>query len=248
MSGFVLTWGMPVYENLIFVYDKGLAFRDTDNETILLEWKNIKHIYNLGRYNNLMVIDKKDQPFGGRVLPDNHFSNASEKIKCIWETWRRKIPDAEQIKRFRYPDISSEKNEATISSILFGGPLFRFTFLLFLLLSIIDISILYIAIFVLLCHLFTAIPNLINLQKPKAIEVYFSQDIFNVVYDDKSVKNLYINNISKYNLDDPHKVGTIIFRNGTKLQNLDRVSYWPLLQEQLLSKLESSEKNVGKSM
>jgi hypothetical protein len=225
----------------IFLDEEGLVFRDTSDRRVY-KWQNIRHIYHLDRYNDLKVIDKEGQTSVGRVLSDENFSNIPEKIKCIWEMWRNRITDAEKINTFKYPDLSSQKDAISVSSILLGGSFFRGFLIFFLLLGIIDPRVLILALILLLCQLWSAVPNLIELRRVKVKVICFYEGGLDLIYDDNRIKTFNISNIEEYNLEEPRKAVMIVFSDGTKLKNLDRFSYWVVLREHLLSKLHSPEK------
>src|SRR3989304_1256836 len=100
----IFTFGGARYENLIFVNENELIFRDTNDDRKVCKWEHIRHIYHVDKYNNLAVIDEHGHITIGSALPDHKFRISSDKIRYIWETWRRKIPDAERINTFKYPD------------------------------------------------------------------------------------------------------------------------------------------------
>jgi len=91
--------------------------------------------------------------------------------------------------------------------------------------------------------------SLIYLKKyfeKKVKEIFLSGYTINVMYDDQTIRSFNILGIRKFKLQNPNNIGTIILGDGTKIKHVDRVSYWPILQEYLLSKLEPSEKPENK--
>jgi len=221
-------------EVLIFVNNEGLILRDISNEPILLKWEDISYIYHLGRYNILSIIDSQGHAFSGKVLPDSHFSTKSEKISYIWRTWNSGTPNANEMDTFKYHIPESNKGELEIGSLLFGGPFLGGFMVFILIMSIFKVELLPIVLGYFILCLFIAIPALLEGRRPCMDTVHFSNSILTVTYDDGSCKNFKISDIKKHSLNNPRKSKAIIFTDGTKLKNFDRLSYWVVLKDRLI--------------
>jgi len=62
-----------------------------------------------------------------------------------------------------------------------------------------------------------------------------------VLYQDGSKKIFNARDIKSCRLAYPRYTGRIIFKDGTILGHLERVSYWPILRGYLLSKLDQKQ-------
>ena len=120
-----------------------------------------------------------------------------------------------------------------IWSILLGSPLLRVLLVLFLFLSIFNAIFLLIALIYLALRLYTGLPILSEIKR-SGITIHFSDNILTVAYDDGSRKNFKISDIKKHNLNDPHKSKTLVFTDGTKLKNFDKLSHWVVLKDRLI--------------
>jgi hypothetical protein len=67
-------------------------------------------------------------------------------------------------------------------------------------------------------------------------------DFLKVSFVDGGTEELPLQSIRRYAFDINAYSAFIVFSDGTKLIHLERVSYWPILREYLLSKLEPSGK------
>ena len=220
-------------EILIFVNEEGLILRDVSDESTRHKWEDIRHIYHFTRYNVLSIIDSQGDAFVGKVLPDDHFNTKSEKIRYIWKMWKNGTPNANEIDTFKYHIPGSNKGELNIWSILLGSPLLRVLLVLFLFLSIFNAIFLLIALIYLALRLYTGLPILSEIKR-SGITIHFSDNILTVAYDDGSRKNFKISDIKKHNLNDPHKSKTLVFTDGTKLKNFDKLSHWVVLKDRLI--------------
>lgn len=78
---------------------------------------------------------------------------------------------------------------------------------------------------------------------PKSFcRISITEDSLTVNFVDGSIRSFYLQNVKRYYFAVKARNAFIVLCDGTKLFHLERVSYWPILREYLLLKLETSEK------
>jgi len=244
------------YREIIDISEEGIIFKVIRRKT-LYEWEKIIHIFRWTRFNMLTVVDDEGNVSTGNVFPDKSFRKASEKVKYIWNVWRNRIIDARQINSFEYSQWCRQKElQLTLQNFILGfgvGLCFMglgiYIFLTEDWRNWKEFESYFAPVGGILFGLFAlwfGIYNLLKRIRKKITTMSFDADDIQVLYDNGSVDIFNIRNIKKYLLENPRNIGTLIFENGTKLQHLDRMSYWPVLRERLLSRLEPSEENKDK--
>jgi len=73
--------------------------------------------------------------------------------------------------------------------------------------------------------------------------IILGDSILNVCFTNGRTREFSISEIEKCFFKPTAKNAYVIFSDGTRLVHLERISYWPILREYLLSKLEPSAKN-----
>lgn len=237
------------FEDTVTVSKEGLTFEKPKNKR-LYKWEEITNIFNWLRASVICIIDAQGNVNCGNIGPSN-FKTYDEDLNYIWQEWFNNIPAKETIKSFEYPHwcIKKEKGLAirNVFEGICGGIVIWGLGTLCLALNIVDS--LKAWVFLVsggIVGLLFFIWSLVNFKKYigrnfKHISVTGS--IINVIYEDGTTCSYNIPSVRKVKLHSPANIEAIIFENGTKIKHLDRVSYWPILRDYLLSKLEPTEKN-----
>jgi len=237
---------------VIDISEDGLTFRDIKRKTFC-QWESITHIFRWSLFNLLVVIDVDGNVSIGNAYPDSTFRKSSEKVKYIWNVWRNKILDAQDITKFEYSRWCRRKElpmflSNAILGVGFGLCVIGLTVYIFATedweagAEFRSFFALIAGVMLSLYALGFGIHNLLEHLRKKLREISLLEDGLQVVYDNGAITNLDINKIRKYHLENPRNIGTLIFEDGTKLRNLDRLSHWVILREYLLSKLEPKER------
>lgn len=239
------------YNKIIHVSDEGLIFKDTRTE-VLKKWDQIKHIFRWTRFNVLVVIDKNGDVSVGNAFADKSFQTSSQKIANIWDTWKIKLKNAQPVDMFEYPNWCNQEESYIASQNIFWGLGAGVVFLFFSIKIFFDedwrkweglheyIGPFGGIMFALYCF-WCVICSFILRTKRKISKLHLDGNSLRVAYNNGSIDVLDIRDIKKCRLKNPRNWGYIVFQNGTKLKALDRLSYWPVLQEHLLSILEQKQ-------
>jgi hypothetical protein len=239
------------YKKIIHVSDEGLIFKDTRTE-VLKKWDQIKHIFHWTRSNLLVVIDKNGDVLAGNAFPDKSFQKSSQKVGYIWDTWKIRLKNAQPIGMYEYPNWCSQEESYIASQNIFWGLGAGVVLLFFSIKIFFDedwrkweglheyIGPFVGIMFSLYCFWCVAYSFVLR-SRMKIKKLDLDGNSLRAAYNNGSIDVLDIRDIKKYRLKNPRNWGYIVFQNGTKLKALDRLSYWPVLQEHLLSKLEQKQ-------
>lgn len=236
------------YNKIIHVSEEGLFFRGPGSRD-LRKWEQIKHIFSWTRFNLLVVIDKNGDILVGNALPDKSFQKSSQKVSYILDAWKNSLKNAQPIDIFEYPDWCNKEESYIASQNIFWGLGAGVVLLFFSIKIFFDeyrktweglhdyIAPICGILFALYCFLTVACSYFIRTKrKITKLELYGNN--LRVAYHNGNIDVLDIRDIKKYSLNNPRNWGYIVFQNGTKLKALDRLSYWPILQEHILSIIE----------
>jgi len=81
--------------------------------------------------------------------------------------------------------------------------------------------------------------NVIKIKSKMIDIVKFNESTLEVIYDDGSNRICDLSQVKKHTLKDHYSKGKLVFRDGFVLENLERVSYWPILRKKILLRLQS---------
>lgn len=236
------------YNKMIYVSEEGLSFRGPGSRD-LKKWEQIKHIFRWTRFNILVVIDKSGDVLVGNALPDKSFQKSLKKVEYIFDTWKIKLKNSQPIDIFEYPNWCNQEESYIASQNIFWGLSAGVVLLFFSIKIFFDedwrkweglreyIAPLGGILFAIYCFWTVACSFVIRSER-KITKLELDGNNLRVAYNNGSIDVLDIRDIKKYRLKSPRNWGYIVFQNGTKLKALDRISYWPVLQEHLLSKVE----------
>lgn len=237
------------FEDTVTVSKEGLTFEKPKSKRSY-KWEEITNIFNWLRASVLCIIDIHGNVNCGNIGPSS-FRTYEEDIMYIWQEWFKNTPSKDKITSFKYPHwcLKKEKGLAIRNTFegICGGIVGWGLGILCLALNIIDsLKAWVLLVFVGIAGLLFFIWSLVNFKK--YMEKIFhhisvAANTINVIYEDGTTCSYNIPSVRKVKLQNPANIGTIIFENGTKIKHLDRVSYWPILREYLLSKLEPVEKH-----
>jgi hypothetical protein len=188
----------------------------------------------------LVDVNKDDQvtykKFDGR--------KAYDKFTELWHEWSSGIKREDNNWCFEYPVWDSVKHYKDVITIeiLAGVPL---VFVFVLCAFSTELRTINVApiLFIIPGLILTAcLVSLYHLRKrTKFHKICVINNRLRVNFIDGSIKDLGFENIKRYAFDINAYSSFIVFGDNTKLAHLERVSYWPILREYLLSNLEASE-------
>jgi len=238
------------YNKMIHVSEEGLLFRGPGSRD-LRKWEQIKHIFSWTRFNLLVVIDKNGDVSVGNACPDRSFGKSSQKVVYIWDAWKNRLKNEQPIYTFDYPNWCSKEESYIASENIFWGLGAGVVVLFFSIKIFFDedwrnweglrgyVAPLGGILFALYCF-WTVACSFVIRSKKKMTKLDLDGNNLRVAYNNGSIDDLYIRDIKKYRLQNPRNWGYIVFRNGTELKGLDRLSYWPVLRDYLLARIEPS--------
>ena len=240
------------FKDTVSISEDGLTFSNS-KDSRLCKWENITNIFNWWDLDRLIVIDEMGSILRGNLPLHASFQSPQEQINYIWCRWADSIPSKDTITSFDYPLWPRKQEnylalENAVEGILCGllawglftGMMIREPiesrgdWALLVSLSVIG----------LLCFGWS-FHNLKKRIRRKLEKVSVKGNIMEVAYDGGLVRSFNIPSIKDFKLNDPGNIGKIVLEDNTRLQNIERVSYWPVLREYLLSKLKDLKSEKG---
>jgi len=232
---------------IINITDDGLMYRTTKSSTFY-PWEKITNIFTWRKFNVLTIIDENLNISSGFIFADRKHGRPLEKIDYISKTWEEKIKQNQKNVYFEYPDWCSEKERQLYLENIFwglagGALIIAVGFAAFVEegsgpFSIKDDWPIIAGFLVGSYGLVLGLANLIERRHKKISEILPGENHLDVIYEDGSQKRFDLESVRKHNLMKRRYKGTIVFEGGLKLEHLERISYWPILREYLLSRLE----------
>lgn len=244
--------GQDRIRKVVYISEEGLIFRGlTDSH--LHKWENITNIFLWPTFNVLTVIDAHGKISSGKIHPDRTYGCLDKKLTYIFEVWADSIRESEWAVGFEYPEVFermvSKRNfwDAVYSG---GGGTLFLAFTIYVAARIdwenpeienylmISVGVL----FGLFCIFAAFWGLLVQPRKKKWTQIRATDSTLEVEYNDDTIREFDLRNVKKHTLRECNYIGKIKFTDGAKMKHLERVKYWPILREYLLSKLEPSEK------
>jgi len=239
------------YRGLIYITEEGLIYRRTRKGDIFYEWKRITNIFPWGRFNLLTIIDEDQNVSSGFVFADRKYGRPLKKIDYIFRVWGDKIQQKSESVYFEYPAWCRKQDSKSYVENAFWGLAGGMVIIAIALAAMREnnwqISNIKedwpIALGFLfgLYGLVFGVSNLIKRRRKKVSEIKVGENNLKIIYEDGSSKQFELTQVRKHNLAKRRYKGEIIFKDASKIEHLERVSYWPILREYLLSKLQLSE-------
>ena len=75
-------------------------------------------------------------------------------------------------------------------------------------------------------------------------EIHIFENDIEILYEDGSTGIFNVTDIRKYRLTNPWNIGKIVFKDGTTIRDVERVSYWPILRKYLLARVDPLGKGL----
>ena len=222
----------------------------------VFKWSKISNIFPWKKPNALTVIDVNGEASTGIVFGDRKHGNSWKKMDYIFQQWGQGLKKSSTYSVFEYPNWVEENEAKSRMYNLFwsiGGGLIIILMCVAALRennwSISNIKDDWPIIFAFLfglCGLYSGFTIILNRKKIKWKEILVDEHGVTVIYNNGTNATLDLFRVKKHNLSKHRYKGTIVFQDGTKLINLERASYWPVLREYLLSRLEPLEEDKDK--
>ena len=187
-----------------------------------------KHIYCIDENEKCLKI-----PFKGR-----------EKYIRLWNQWSEQLKQKSVGDVFEYPTQLLFKETREFVNLDVFIRIGLLIVLLLLAFSPVSLSPLLIFVF----FLFLSGPFLLDALSIRVSKKFFKiiilhDSILNINFINGRVCQFSISEVEKCFFKPAAKNAHLILSDGTRLFHLERVSYWPILREYLLSKLKPTEKN-----
>jgi hypothetical protein len=231
----------PQPRNGLVLSDEGLALYSQPE--VFVAWSRVKNLfvqpYGALKY-GLVVIDEQD------IV---HFMktrnvHAQTYRNCL-DKWRTAIPVDELEIPHEYPGwVFVKGRRKSIALWCFMAGLLLLSLVIFMLTSTTGLTLKKLMALLSILLGFVALLVLgwlAPIQKKKYERLSAVQDKLSVQYCDGTWHEFYLRNVINHSLDDVFCT-SVTFLDGTKLDHLERISYWPILREHLLSKLGQSKK------
>lgn len=228
----------------ITILEDGLLFEDASNQKVY-RWESIKHIFSWKSRNVLVVIDKSDCVILGNLFRDKYFNNITEMINSILSTWLINLPpESSSIRSFGYPDWCNKQNMNGIRSYIVNG-FVSATIFGFITVEISDSfkeiltnwgsfgSALFSVLSI--CLMLYGLYKRFKYNPIHQVEIQDSTFLVTYESEQRSFPLHEVIYVIEKNTNTK-----IIFQNKDVLHGVNRVSYWPVLRDRLLSKLEPS--------
>ncbi len=221
----------------------------------LFKWSKISNIFPWRHFNVLTVIDDTEI-IEGRVFGDRKHGNSWKKMDYIFKIWGEKIEESMEEVYFKYPSWCREKEVIFRRENVcwgFGGGLVILIMVLAAMRSENwwplqfgdDWPIAMAFLFAIYGFILGGV-NWIKLKQKNISQIEIGDSGLNVIYEDGNEKQFYFTQVKKYYLGKRRYKGKMIFEDSSELEHLERLSYWPVLRERLLSRLEPSEEDKDK--
>jgi hypothetical protein len=215
-----------------------------NKQVFLVEEKPLEHVRHLFVWERRCIVTIDDL---GRVKQTNLEKGykMGDYVR-LWEKWESHIKQHVSRDSFEYP------NWIRIKEIRRGCFISGFMMLGLLIITLLfassfndmhkPVGSLY-ALSILICAnlVFFGCEVVKHISKKKLSEIHCSFESFKVTFTDGTMNDFSFDQIKHFNFDVATKYTFIHFTDGTHIHHLERVSYWPILREYLLSKLEQSK-------
>jgi hypothetical protein len=233
-----------IYFPTVSCKNEGIEFQNIQGNK-LYPWPKIKYIHlNEGSAKSLWlhIEDEKGNSSKGR-LP---VRKVKKEVEKIWTLWSENADV--KCNKFEYPGwkITSDKQNDLLEGIilsacgLIGTPLiiqflisqdqsFLHTLSGLAIISLISIFGIGFAV--------SGIQTLLSRKRKRLAQISVNESNCIITYDDDSREIKQFNQIQTYDLGIHADGAWIKFKDKTKLKNLDKLSYWPLLRDFLLQEL-----------
>jgi len=214
----------------------------------LFEWSEISNIFPWKKPNALTVIDVNGETSTGMVFGDRKHGNSWKKMDYIFKIWGEKIKESMEEVYFEYPSWCREKEVIFRRENVywgFGGGLIILLMVLAAMRSENwwplqfgdDWPIAMAFLFAIFGFVFGG-ANWKKLKQKDISQIEIDDSGLNVIYEDGNERQFYFSQVKKHHLSKRCYKGKMIFEDGSELEHLERLSYWPILREYLLSRLE----------
>ncbi len=237
--------GSRAFVSEVVTTDEGLKVANVAAQA-LYRWEDIKYIQLYHNGNSAAVVNKQ-QRFGiGQLSVSEGLKNQSEQMEHIWAKWLDKIERREDIREFEYPTWSQQRDAQELRSggvkmVICGIVICGIGFLPFaenkdgegsVLAARVIFFLLGLLVLGLAGYFFRAS------RKKKLHSLRVRERQMTIYYDDGSTACYDTEDIREYRYGAYSQGVEITFKDGTRLKNLDRVSYWPVLRERLQTCLQ----------
>lgn len=168
-----------------------------------------------------------------------------KKFAGLWQLWDRTVRKQRETIHFEYPTWIIVKGYSDVITIeILAGSLLVLMLILCAVATELQVVNLSPALFLILAGLlvFILLGLLCRKYPKKFLMISIAEDTLNINFEDGSIGKFFLKGIKRYYFDVHGNSSFIVFEDGTKLLHLERVSYWPILRERLLSKLEPKHK------
>lgn len=186
---------------------------------------------------------------GKVLLTQKQTENAQTRFVELWEQWCSSIKKQAKLIEFEYPAWSLVKdcNDLFRSrlAVIAGVSLCVGVILLYPTIStsseVVNIS--HTTQFALSLTLFASLfLGLFCIRSRKRLwKVSIINEDVIINFINGSIKKFSLCNIKRYRIDPSTRNAFILFKDGTQLRHLERVSYWPILREHLITKLQEAK-------
>ena len=206
-------------------------------------WSDIKHFFiwhdRFWGKSYIVQIDREGQAF---LEPGNE-KRLYEKYGDSWKKWAGSIDVEKENCEFAYPIWSIIKDfkdwHKSSVAVIGGVSLCVSIFLLFPFTGAVSLREQWILGMALVASVAVA---LFIIRKGRQFnKIVPIDDILEVSFTDGTKRKLSLVDVKRFGLDINLYSAFLVFNDGTKLVHLERVSYWPLLREHLLSKLGTNQ-------
>lgn len=238
-------------KNVILINSEGLTFKYKSRIEQFFTWEEITNIFPWRRFNAMTVIGQNNKVATGWVMGDREHGNSWKKMDYIYRTWEERLKQTGMRGYFEYPPWCKEKeNQLHLQNIIWGiGGGLLINLMVFVALQengwrVLNLKedwpIIAALVFGIYALIF-GVNSVIARNRKSAVEATLEEDVLEVIFEDGMIKQCNLANVRKHNLSKHYYKGMVISKDGLKFEHLERLSYWPILRELLLEKLENKE-------
>lgn len=213
------------------------------------DWELVEHFFIWrnsfsGQY-YIVLIYKDGQIFLEQIKGKKNYT----KYHDLWKLWEEKICIKKELNNFTFSVwniVQDYKNWCNMRMSIVTG--MSFAVAMFLLLPLISTPLKHTIlpksqlIFAIMLVLSNILTFTVIKKRQDIVNIMLSDNNLRVVFADGIIKELPLQGFKKYAFNINAYSSFMVFKDGTCLTNLQRISYWPILRKKLLEKLEPEKK------